>query len=500
MATATADMIDYPKIAKGALGAGVLTLVLASLVVGIETISAPTGITYDTRYTAVFAAAIGVAIVYFLAQLLKAGKPAIPLIAGAVLLALTLLMALAQTGEWEIARLVPFESPVVTWAIMLVPLSLVIRAGLVTWRSSPASVGKPAHERIHFADFYRRINTKFAILLIVVAVALPFMPFADRRLVDVATLVLAYIMLGWGLNIVVGLAGLLDLGYVAFYAVGAYSYAMLSVNYGVSFWFALPIAGTMAALFGVILGFPVLRLRGDYLAIVTLGFGEMIRVIIINWWWFTGGPNGINKVARPSFFGLEFDRSPPEGVQSFHTFFGLDYSPNQRVFFLYFVILAFALLTNLFTLRIRKLPIGRAWEALREDETACRALGINPRNTKLTAFAIGAMFAGMAGSFFAARQGFVSPESFVFIESAIILAIVVLGGLGSQIGIVLAAIALIGLPEFFRDLQDYRMLAFGIGMVLIMIWRPGGLLAHRDPTIYLHKTKAHSAAGAGAQP
>jgi branched-chain amino acid transport system permease protein len=177
-------------------------------------------------------------------------------------------------------------------------------------------------------------------------------------------------------------------------------------------------------------------------------------------------------------------------VETFSSFFGLEYSPNQRVFFLYFVILAFALLTNFFTLRIRKLPIGRAWEALREDETACRALGINPRNTKLTAFSIGAMFAGIAGSFFAARQGFVSPESFVFLESAVILAIVVLGGLGSQVGIVLAAVVLIGLPEFFRELQDYRMLAFGIGMVLIMIWRPGGLLAHRDPTIFLNKGKA----------
>jgi branched-chain amino acid transport system permease protein len=330
----------------------------------------------------------------------------------------------------------------------------------------------------------------FSLILIALAVLMPFMPFADRRLVDVATLVLTYIMLGWGLNIVVGLAGLLDLGYVAFYAVGAYAYAMLSVNYGVSFWFALPIAGALAASFGILLGFPVLRLRGDYLAIVTLGFGEMIRVIIINWWWFTGGPNGINKVGRPSFFGLDFERSAPPGEQTFSGFFGLEYSPNQRVFFLYFVILAFALLTNFFTLRIRKLPIGRAWEALREDETACRALGINPRNTKLTAFSIGAMFAGVAGSFFAARQGFVSPESFVFLESAVILAIVVLGGLGSQVGIVLAAVVLIGLPEFFRELQDYRMLAFGIGMVLIMIWRPGGLLAHRDPTIFLNKGKA----------
>src|SRR3954447_4758611 len=230
----------------------------------------------------------------------------------------------------------------------------------------------------------------------------------------------------------------------------------------------------LAATFGIVLGFPVLRLRGDYLAIVTLGFGEMIRIVLINWQEFTGGPNGIGSIPKIDFFGLPFERKAPPGEETFASFFGLDFSTAQRVFFLYYVILVLALITNGSTSRLRRLPIGRAWEALREDETACRALGINPTNTKLTAFAIGAMFAGMAGSFFAARQGFVSPESFVFIESAVILAIVVLGGLGTQIGVVLAAIVLIGLPEFFRDLQDYRMLVFGIGMVLIMIWRPGG--------------------------
>jgi branched-chain amino acid transport system permease protein len=336
----------------------------------------------------------------------------------------------------------------------------------------------------------RRATPWLGAFAIVFAIVLPFLPFADRRLIDICTLVLTYIMLGWGLNVVVGLAGLLDLGYVAFYAVGAYSYALIATHFGWSFWVCLPLAGAFAATFGVLLGFPVLRLRGDYLAIVTLGFGEMIRIILINWWWFTGGPNGINNVPRPSFFGLPFERTPPEGSYSFASFFGLDYSPNHRVFFLYYLILACALVTNFFTLRIRRMPLGRAWEALREDEIACRALGINPRNTKLTAFAFGAMFAGFAGSFFAARQGFVSPESFVFLESAVILAIVVLGGLGSQVGIVLAAVVLIGVPEFFRQLMDFRMLAFGLGMVLIMLWRPGGLLAHREPTIRLHGKNA----------
>ena len=320
---------------------------------------------------------------------------------------------------------------------------------------------------------------------IIFAFVMPFMPFANRYVVDVATLMLIYVMLGWGLNIVVGLAGLLDLGYVAFYAVGSYSYALLAIHFDLSFWVCLPLAGALSAFFGVLLGFPVLRLRGDYLAIVTLGFGEMVRLILINWYDVTKGPDGLSGIPRPSFFGLPFKRRPPEGVESFHQFFDMDYSSMHRIIFLYFLILILALITNFFTVRIRRLPVGRAWEALREDETASRSLGINPTNTKLTAFAIGAMFAGFAGSFFATRQGFVSPESFVFIESAVILAIVVLGGMGSQIGVVIAAFFLIVVPELIRELELYRMLAFGAGMVLIMIWRPRGLISRRSPTVLL---------------
>ena len=293
-------------------------------------------------------------------------------------------------------------------------------------------------------------------------------------------------MLGWGLNIVVGLAGLLDLGYVAFYAVGAYAYALFSTQWGLGFWVVLPVAGMMAALFGILLGFPVLRLRGDYLAIVTLGFGEIIRLVLLNWVDLTNGPAGIGSIPGPTFFGAVFAETAPAGTQTFAQMMGIPFSSNQRLIFLYYVILVLALITNFFTQRIRRLPVGRAWEALREDEIACKALGINPTNTKLTAFAIGAMFAGFAGSFFAAKQRFISPESFVFIESAIILAIVVLGGMGSQIGVVLASVLLIGLPEWFRDLGGYRMLAFGLAMVLIMVFRPRGLIAHREPSVRLH--------------
>jgi len=314
--------------------------------------------------------------------------------------------------------------------------------------------------------------------------------------------ILIYVMLGWGLNIVVGLAGLLDLGYVAFYAVGAYSCALLAKTFGLSFWIVLPLAGILSSFWGILLGFPVLRLRGDYLAIVTLAFGEIIRLILINWVALTNGYAGISGIPRPTFFGIPFNADD----DGFAARFGLEFSPLYRVIFLYYVILALALVTCFVTVRLRRLPIGRAWEALREDEIACRALGINTTNTKLTAFAMGAMFAGFAGSFFAARQGFISPESFTFLESATILSIVVLGGMGSQIGVAIAAVVMIGGTEIMRDLDflkeifgptfdptQYRMLLFGLAMVVIMIWRPRGLIATREPSVFLKERKSIAA-------
>jgi branched-chain amino acid transport system permease protein len=309
--------------------------------------------------------------------------------------------------------------------------------------------------------------------------------------------ILIYVMLGWGLNIVVGLAGLLDLGYVAFYAIGAYTYALLQTHYGFSFWLALPVAGVMTALWGVMLGFPVLRLRGDYLAIVTLAFGEIIYLVAKNWTAFTGGGQGIS-VQKIDFFGVPFNATP----NGFAALFGIQHQPWLRVVFLYYVIFALALITLWVTIRLRRLPIGRAWEALREDEIACRSLGINTTNTKLTAFAIGATFGGFAGCFFGARQGFVDPQSFLFIESAFILAIVVLGGMGSLLGVVLASIVLIGGIEGLRELDvlktwfgndfdptKYRYLLVGLGMVLMMLWRPRGLISTRAPTVFLKERK-----------
>jgi len=366
---------------------------------------------------------------------------------------------------------------------------------LFVWKrpDAAAPVGETWYQRRGgrpLADHFDQWKIHLGIAAIAFAFVMPFMPFATRYWMDQSIVILTYVMLGWGLNIVVGLAGLLDLGYVAFYAVGAYSFALLATNFDLGFWICLPLAGMLAACWGLILGFPVLRLRGDYLAIVTLAFGEIIRIVLLNWYTFTNGPDGISRIPRPTLFGLEFSRD--EG--GFADFFGIEYSPVQRIIFLYYIILVLALITNFVTLRLRRLPVGRAWEALREDEIACRSLGINTTNTKLTAFACGAMFGGFAGSFFATRQGFISPESFTAIESFIILAVVVLGGLGSQLGIVIAVIFLNSAFELLRELQEYRMLIVGLSMVLIMIWRPRGLISRRIPSIFLSRRRPISGA------
>ncbi|MDX2258298.1 MAG: high-affinity branched-chain amino acid ABC transporter permease LivM [Hyphomicrobiaceae bacterium] len=352
------------------------------------------------------------------------------------------------------------------------------------------------------ADRLRWLGLALLILYPVLAVLIAGPGGALKWIDNFGIQILIYVMLGWGLNIVVGLAGLLDLGYVAFYAVGAYTAALLSTTYGLSFWICLPLAGIFAAFWGILLGFPVLRLRGDYLAIVTLAFGEIIRLVLINWVEVTGGSAGISGIPRPSFFGLEFNASPT----GFAATFGLEFTPLHRLFFLFYLILALALATAWVTARLRRLPIGRAWEALREDEIACRSLGIDTVTTKLTAFSIGAMFGGFAGAFFAARLGFIAPKSFEFMESAVILAIVVLGGMGSQVGVAIAAVVMIGGTELLRELQvlravfgagfdptQYRMLLFGVAMVAMMIWRPRGLVSGREPTVFLAERRTIAA-------
>jgi branched-chain amino acid transport system permease protein len=292
----------------------------------------------------------------------------------------------------------------------------------------------------------------------VAAFAILFPHFFSTYQTNVMTTALMYVVLGLGLNIVVGLAGLLDLGYVAFYAVGAYTYALLNLHFGLGFWTVLPIGGLIAATFGLLLGFPVLRLRGDYLAIVTLGFGEIIRLILENWGKFSKGPSGISNISRPGFFGMHLDL-------------------EQSILYTYYLMIVFVIVTIFVVNRLQDSRLGRAWIALREDEIACQAMGIDKRKTKLVAFSLGAFWAGIVGVMFAAKTTFINPASFTFLESAIILSIVVLGGMGSIIGVIFGALILILTPEYLRALSEYRMLAFGGILVCMMIFRPQGLFA-----------------------
>lgn len=267
-----------------------------------------------------------------------------------------------------------------------------------------------------------------------------------------------YIILALGLNIVVGLAGQLVLGYVAFYAIGAYSFGLLHANFGMGFWCSLPIGGLIAALFGLGLGFPVLRLRGDYLAIVTLGFGEITRLALLNWTSLTNGPTGISDIPRPAFFGMEM-------------------TLGQSTAYLYYLSLAAVLITIVVISRLKNSRTGLALQAMREDEIASEAMGVNITTAKLQAFSLGTCWAGFAGVIFAAKTTFINPSSFTFMESAMILSMVVLGGMGSISGVIIAAIILILAPEYLRAFSEYRMLIFGAIMVLMMIFRPQGLIS-----------------------
>ena len=301
----------------------------------------------------------------------------------------------------------------------------------------------------------RRFTIPALIVIGIAALAFPFVfSFYQTNIMITA---LIYVMLGLGLNIVVGLAGLLDLGYVAFYAVGAYSYALLNYHFGLGFWTALGIGGGLAAMFGILLGFPVLRLRGDYLAIVTLGFGEIIRLILENWNEFSFGPSGIANIPRPGLFGIDLDI-------------------EQSTIYIYFLMIAMTLFTILVVNRLQNSRIGRAWIALREDEVACQSMGIDKRKTKLMAFALGATWAGFAGVVFAAKTTFINPASFTIWESINVLCVVVLGGMGSIVGVIVGALTLILLPEYLRFLSEYRMLAFGMVLVMMMVFRPGGIV------------------------
>ncbi len=295
--------------------------------------------------------------------------------------------------------------------------------------------------------------------LAAVAVVFPWLVSTTQNFYHVNVMVsaLIFVVLGLGLNITVGLAGLLDLGYIAFFAVGAYTYALLSSNFDLGFWTCLPLGGLMGMLFGVILGFPILRLRGDYLAIVTLGFGSITKIILENWDTLFGGAAGIANIPRPEFFGMVLDG-------------------RQKSVYSYYIVLALVALTVFVTNRLKNSRIGHAWMALREDEIASVAMGVDMARAKLSAYALGAFWAGLVGVVFAAHNNFINPDSFTFMDSAMVLAMVVLGGMGSILGVIVAALALKLLPEYLRAFAEYRMVVFGALMVLMMIFRPQGLI------------------------
>jgi len=307
------------------------------------------------------------------------------------------------------------------------------------------------------------------ILLIIATLAFPYTFSMYQTTIMISALI--YVMLGLGLNIVIGLAGLLDLGYVAFFAVGAYAYALLNLHFGMTFWMVLPLGGLLGAVMGIILGYPVLRLRGDYLAIVTLGFGEIIRLVLENWNAFSKGPSGIANIPKPGLFGVDL------------TF-------QQNFIYLYYIMVALVIFTIFVINRLQNSRIGRAWIALKDDEIACQAMGIDKAKTKLRAFALGATWAGMAGVVFAAKTTFINPASFTIWESVIILCTVVLGGMGSIAGVICGALMLILLPEYLRAVSEYRMIVFGAVLVLMMVFKPGGLIENVRKT-YHYKEHEH---------
>ena len=326
--------------------------------------------------------------------------------------------------------------------------------------------GKAKGEKVNAAGrpgLYQRLTEEprlyRPLLAGLLAATLIFPLLVDTYQVNIMVLALIFVVLGLGLNITVGLAGLLDLGYVAFFAVGAYTYALLNTVFGLDFWVCLPLGGLVGMLFGVLLGFPILRLRGDYLAIVTLGFGSITKIVIENWEEVFNGAKGIANIDRPGLFGMEMTI----GAATVYT---------------YYLMIGLVILTIFVTNRLKDSRIGRAWLALREDEIACVAMGIDMARTKLSAYALGAFWAGLVGVIFAARNTYINPNSFTFMESALVLSIVVLGGMGSIIGVIIAALVLILLPEYLRDVGEYRMLVFGAVMVLMMIFRPEGLIAN----------------------
>lgn len=353
---------------------------------------------------------------------------------------------------WFSVLFLPFKGPKAAFILFLA--LLIVIASWTYLRGHLEGVkgrGVPVIQALRGVVISQQVQRVLFFAFLLFLAVFPFL--ARDYLLDVAILAGIYIILALGLNVVVGFAGLLNLGFVAFYAIGAYTYALLNVKLGLGFWESLPLCLLLTTVSGFVLSVPALRLRGDYLAIVTLGFGEIVRLILNNWDSLTNGPNGISGISAPSLFGASMG-----GMNRY-----------------YYIVLVAVILTSACVKGIRSSKIGRAWIAIREDEIGASSVGINTTRYKLYSFAFGAFWAGGAGALFAAKMRFVSPESFTFMESVFILCMVILGGLGSIGGVIAGAAVLVVLPEVLREVQSYRMIALGAGLIVVMLFRPQGL-------------------------
>ncbi len=378
-------------------------------------------------------------------------------------------MKVSVTGGAATVKFRWLALPIV--AVVSFVLSFVWKRAL-EWNDSRSS--RDASETVvgklkaRLAPVFGQSRVKYASLLVAIAAVVVYPWAFGMYHTNIMITALIYVILALGLNIVVGLGGLLNLGYAAFFAVGAYTYGLLwkyagpafaaaNIHTGWLFWIALPLAGILATLFGILLSLPVLRLRGDYLAIITLAFGEILRMFLQNSGDLTGGASGISLIPRPWFFGLKLH-------------------PADAATYIYYIVLALVILTVFVVRRIEDSRVGRALEAMREDEIACEAMGIDLVRNKLITFALGAFWAGIAGVVLAAQTTFINPDSFTLWESIIILMAVVIGGTGSIPGVIAGALLLKLLPEYFRALAQYRMLIYGVAMIVIIIFKPDGLI------------------------
>ncbi|MBN2654757.1 MAG: branched-chain amino acid ABC transporter permease [Nitrospirae bacterium] len=369
----------------------------------------------------------------------------------------------AFTGFWTGILILPFAGPRTSFMVFLVVLFCVAVLAVYKKKSFSSSRCSIFSEKYRYLLSIISSDLRIkAFLYIITASAVLFPLMLTSYYLDIFIMAGIYMLLALGLNVIVGLTGQLHLGFAGSYAIGAYTYALLNTYFGLSFWLCLPVSALSASFAGILLSMPAIRLRGDYLAIVTLGFGEITRIVLNNWDSVTRGPNGISGIAAPSVAGISLS-----GLRRY-----------------YYLVMALVVLAVFITKRVEQSRTGRAWMAIREDEIAASSMGINTTKYKIYAFVFGSLWAGVAGQLFAAKMQFVSPESFTFIESVFILCMVILGGLGNTYGVLIGAFIIAILPEALRGIESYRMLIVGLGLVVMMIFRPQGIIGNMKKCRY----------------